>query len=324
MTTNPTSDRRGSTPVPPRGKKGRPAGGPAGGNNRRARQAQQAAQRRNKLLGFGLIGLVVAVIVALVLVKVAGGGSSGSLRSPLPATASAKLSNVQLPVLTSAASKVPVLQPAAPATGGASSAPSGPGATLGGAKPGVLYIGAEFCPICATERWPLYIALSHFGTWSNVSKTHSALQDGNIPTLSFYGSTYTSNYLKFTSVETYTNKPSGNYYGKLETPSANQQAIWTAAQGSNLTFPFIDMGGKLLLTTSQYPSSILEGKSFNDVLSSVGDNSNTVGADIDASAAVLTRYFCGLTNSQPSDVCSAVANVSVPAASGTGSTSPAG
>lgn len=321
MTTNPTSDRRGSTPVPPRAKKGRPAGG---GNNRKARQAQQAAQRRNRLLAYGLIGVVVVVIVALVLVKVAGGGSSGTLRSPLPATASAKLDNVQLPVLTAAASKVPDLQPATPATGGASSAPGGPGASLGGAKPEILYIGAEFCPICATERWPLYIALSHFGTFSNVSKSHSAVQDGNIPTLSFYGSTYTSNYLKFTPVETYTNQPSGNYYSKLETPTANQQAIWTAAQGSNLTFPFIDMGGKLQLTTSQFPSNILEGKSFNDVLNAVGDNSNTVGADIDASAAVLTKYFCGLTKNAPANVCSAVANVSVPAASGSGSATPAG
>ena len=88
----------------------------------------------------------------------------------------------------------------------------------------MLYIGAEFCPICATERWPMLVALSHFGTFSNVSQTHSAVSDGDIPTLSFYGSTYTSPYLTFTPVETTTNQPSGNYYKTLETPTSAEMA----------------------------------------------------------------------------------------------------
>lgn len=322
MTTNPTSDRSGGTPVPPRSKNGRPA--PA--RNRPSRQARQAAARRNRLIGLGGIAVVLIVALVVIVVTVGGSGSSSAERSPLPAAAAQKLGHVQLPVLVAAASAVTDLQPVQAATGGASAAPGGPGASLApaGGKPEVLYIGAEFCPICATERWPLYIALSHFGTFTGVSQTHSAVSDGNIPTLSFYHSTYTSPYLSFTPVETYTNQLSGSYYQTLQKPTATQQAIWTAAQGSNLTFPFIDMGGKLLLTTSQFPSGTLEGKSFDQILSSVGDNTNTVGADIDASAAVLTKYFCSITGQKPSAVCSAVANVNVPAAAGSGSASPAG
>ena len=92
----------------------------------------------------------------------------------------------------------------------------------------MLYIGAEFCPICATQRWPMTVALSHFGTFSNLQQTHSAVSDGNIPTLSYYGSTFTSPYLTFTPVETTTNQPSGNYYQTLETPTAAQNALWQA------------------------------------------------------------------------------------------------
>jgi hypothetical protein len=32
----------------------------------------------------------------------------------------------------------------------------------------MLYIGAEYCPYCAAERWPLVMALSKFGTFSNL------------------------------------------------------------------------------------------------------------------------------------------------------------
>ena len=79
-------------------------------------------------------------------------------------------------------------------------------------KPELLYIGAEYCPFCAAQRWAMVAALSRFGTFSNLSLTHSASADvyPDTPTFSFYQSTYSSKYLTFTSVETNTNEPSGN------------------------------------------------------------------------------------------------------------------
>ena len=44
-------------------------------------------------------------------------------------------------------------------------------------KPEVLYIGAEYCPYCAAERWPMVLALSRFGTFHNLRLTHSASGD---------------------------------------------------------------------------------------------------------------------------------------------------
>ena len=43
-------------------------------------------------------------------------------------------------------------------------------------KPLITYVGAEYCPYCAAERWALAVALSRFGTFSNLSATHSARQ----------------------------------------------------------------------------------------------------------------------------------------------------
>ena len=44
-------------------------------------------------------------------------------------------------------------------------------------KPGVLYIGAEYCPFCATERWAMVNALGRFGTFSGLKITNSSTTD---------------------------------------------------------------------------------------------------------------------------------------------------
>ncbi len=44
-------------------------------------------------------------------------------------------------------------------------------------KPQVAYIGAEYCPFCASERWPMVIALSRLGTFSGLGLTTSSATD---------------------------------------------------------------------------------------------------------------------------------------------------
>jgi hypothetical protein len=251
-------------------------------------------------------------VVALVVAKAAGGGSGGAPREPLPAADSAKLQNVPLATLLAAGAKQSVIWPASI---------SQASLTANG-KPEMLYIGAEFCPFCATQRWPMTVALSHFGTFTNLQMTHSAVRDGNIPTVSYYGSTFHSQYLTFTPVETTTNQPSGGYYKTLETPTAAQNALWQAntPPGQSPSFPFIDIGGKWLLQVAQFSDTLLEGKSFNQVLNSVGNNNTSVGAYIDASAAVLIQKICTITGQQPAATCAA--SKAAPLAPRSGTSSP--
>jgi len=72
------------------------------------------------------------------------------------------------------------------------------GTALTGAtgKPEVLYIGAEYCPYCAAERWALIVALGRFGTFSGLQTTTSSSTDiyPNTPTFTFRGATYTSDF----------------------------------------------------------------------------------------------------------------------------------
>ena len=53
---------------------------------------------------------------------------------------------------------------------------SGPPLRFDG-KPAIVFVSEESCPFCAAERWPLAVALSHFGTWSQLGITQSAATD---------------------------------------------------------------------------------------------------------------------------------------------------
>ena len=70
-------------------------------------------------------------------------------------------------------------------------------------KPLIFYFGAEFCPYCAAERWPLIVALSRFGTFTGLSTTTSSSSDAypNTPTFTFRAASYTSDYVSFQAVE---------------------------------------------------------------------------------------------------------------------------
>jgi hypothetical protein len=260
---------------------------------------------------------VIVVIAVLVVVGLSSGTAKAAPRTPVPPATSHALQSVPLGTLVAGFSKVGNgLHPATQL--------NGPPLTSG-TKPEFLYIGAEFCPICAAQRWPMVVALSQFGTFTNLQQTRSAVRDGNIATLSFYGSTYSSPYLTFTPVETTTNQPKGNYYQTLETPTPAQQALWSSTLGGTLSFPFLSIGGKYVLNTSQYPATLLIGHSFDEIASSVGNNNTTIGANIDGSAAALVKYICGITGQKPAATCAAVANVNAPVSSTTsGANSSAG
>jgi hypothetical protein len=270
-------------------------------------QAALAARRaRNRTVGIASVVIVVVIVVILIVVKVAGGGGSpnGSVASPavgspIPASITTKLTSIPLSTLT-----------AAPTTGIATSPKVLKDSRLtASGKPDLLYIGAEFCPICATERWPMYVALSKFGTFSpQPGRIHSAVRDGDIETLTFYKATYSSPYFTFSPVETTTNQPDGDYYVTLQTPTSAQQKLWDAHENPP-TFPWLDFGGKAELTSAQYDPEQLEGVSFDDIASDIGNNSTAVGADIDASANILIQTICStLTAEKPAAVCSAVGN----------------
>jgi thiol-disulfide isomerase/thioredoxin len=172
-----------------------------------------------------------------------------------------------------------------------------------GGKPVVLYIGAEYCPFCAAERWPLVAALSRFGTFTDLGATHSATNDvyPNTATFSFHGARYSSKYVALQTVELYGNRPVNGSYPPLEIPTAQQNALIRKYDPKG-TIPFIYFG-TYLQTDASYNPQILAGMTMEQVGRAVGDTNTDQSVAILGSANQLTAAICAETGGRPASVC---------------------
>lgn len=267
----------------------------------RAAQAQQE-RRRRLVIAIGAICAVLVIAGGLVALKAAGVGGKSSSGSPATAAS---------PQVVSAISNVPPSVLDAIGAGDAKTFPrsiQAPALTADG-KPRVLYVGAEYCPYCAAQRWAVAVALSRFGSWSGLGQTHSSSSDvfPNTPTLSFHDAHYTSRYLSFTGYETTTNKLEGNQYQPLDTVSPADQKIFETydqppyTDGSGI--PFVDVGGSYVLSGSSFSPQILSGMTQEQVAAALSDPGSPVAKAVDGAANALTAAICNVTKGSPAGVC---------------------
>ena len=252
------------------------------------RAAHQRAQRRNRLLlAGGAIAVVVAVVLALVLLRGGNSGSAGTAGGPSGPT------GASLTALTGKVTSVPAAT-LDQVGGGTVTAPpttiSGAALTSGG-KPQMLYIGAEYCPYCAAERWGMIVALSRFGTFKGLATIRSAERSGagtaepypSTATFTFANASYTSKYLTFTSVEEFTNVPdkATGGYTTLQTPTAAQQALIQKYDAVNQgAIPFIDYGNKFMSVGASYNPAVLSGLSWTQIADDLSTPSGPVAQGV--------------------------------------------
>jgi Domain of unknown function (DUF929) len=291
------------------------------GSDRRARIAAQRAsaqrtQTRNRLL---IAGGAIIVVVGIVLGFVLAGGNSATGGSGGSGSGSATPTGQALANLVTTTTSVPTATLDKIGGGTTTSPPktiSGAALTSGG-KPEVLYIGAEYCPYCAAERWAMVVALSRFGTFSGLQVTHSAAVNGagqaevfpNTRTWTFAHATFASNYLTFTPVETYTNvpDPSTGFYTPLQTLTAEQTALLKKYDAAyNGAIPFIDYGNKYLTVGASYDPGLLAGLNWNQIAAALHNPGSPVAAGVLGTANYMTAAICGLTNDQPASACTSV------------------
>jgi hypothetical protein len=296
------------TGAAPRGQ--REAAGSAGTQGPAWERRRQQRQRRN--LAAIASAVVVAVVVALVVIKVVSGNGSSKATLASPAVVN-EVTTVPVSAMVAAAGT---------AAQGAVTPPvsfQGP-PTPPGAHPSILYVGAEYCPYCAAERWPMVMALAQFGTFSNLGATTSSSSDANpnTPTFSFHGASYTSQYINFTGVE-----QQNRTGGTLEKLTPAQSALvskydappYVSAQSGG-TIPFVMFDGQFLISGASYDSSSLANLSMDraaQILSGSADASAAatnklaaVSIGAKATAAHIVGVICSLTNNQPGNVCSQV------------------
>ncbi len=276
-------------------------------------------------MGWIAVAVVVVVIAALVIVKVTSGNSKTSSADP--------------------AGRSPVTAPAAmvqPVTGVPSSVfdaigvngqlamfvvtKNQPALNLDG-KPRFVYVGGEYCPYCAAMRWSLVAALSRFGKFTNLKETASGPSDGDIPTFSFLGATYTSSYLTFTPYE------QTDRLGALLTPvPADVQKLYTTYDGtqngptifstSGAGIPFLDVANRYVAAGDPpYLSSFFGnntgplvngGPGAIAIAQSVNNPNSVIGKAIGASGFIVAANYiaaavCNVDGQQPSAVCTSKA-----------------
>ncbi len=274
--------------------------------------AQRQSNRRQWLWTGGIVALIAVIIVAFFVIsrlQSPSGSASG------PALASSQVFNAVTkvdPNVLAAVGKGGVQNPLKAVNG---SPPILKGPT---GKPEFLYMGAEYCPYCAAERWAVVVALSRFGTFSKLYQTTSSSTDvyPNTPTFTFYtghygGSFYTSSYIDFVPVETADQQ--GN---PLQTPTTEQQnliktydaAPYTSQAGS---IPFIDFGNRYVLIGASYNAQDLANLQWQDIANDLADSNSAVSKDILGTANYLTAGICMITQQQPGSVCSTPAIQSI-------------
>lgn len=180
--------------------------------------------------------------------------------------------------------------------------------------PRVLYVGAEYCPYCAAERWAMVVALSRFGTFKGLGQTASAadIELPNTPTLSFHGSSFTSSTVSFTGVETESNQVVDGQRAALDTLSATDQQTFStydrppyvdsASAGS---IPFVDIGGRYLISGASFSPKVLQHKTHLEVATALSDPNSDIAKGVDGTANLITAAICASTNQAPAPVCGA-------------------
>ncbi len=265
------------------------------------------------------IGLVVVVVAALVIIKVATGGSPANTKTnftPVNPAVMQELTQVPASVFNAVGVTSPIAQVTPPeaVTGLPALTATSNGTTL----PEVLDIGAEYCPYCAAQRWTTIIALSRFGTWSELGNMSSYSGDiyPNTPTFTYVQAKFKSKYLVFKGVEEYTNylNTAKTYYATLQKPTAQETALitkydtpkyikgLTASEAHSI--PFIDFANKFLVAGASYSPTTLTGSTRNEIAAGLSNASDPITQAIIASANYQTAALCALTGQRPGSVCS--------------------
>lgn len=256
------------------------------------RATQARKERQQKQMIAAAVAVVVVIIAVAVGVVVANNNDGGGQ--------TAASDTAFVPKLTS------IPASAFDAAGAPTEANAVPQQVQGGevlkedGKPRMIYVGAEFCPYCASERWAMVAALSRFGTFEGLQPTRSAVNDGNIPTVTFTGTKYTSDYLKFDAWET-----SDREHKPLQTLPQDVDALFKKhnPQGG-IPWTFY---GTHELSGSGIPLEPLLAHTgdngWNEIVGQMETGTGDVGTSINANANMISAQVCELTGGQPANVC---------------------
>jgi thiol-disulfide isomerase/thioredoxin len=158
-----------------------------------------------------------------------------------------------------------------------------------GGKSLVFFMGAGFCPFCAAERWAIVNALGSFGKWEGLVETASAGHDEkylNIPTMSFAGAKYESDYVEFIGRET----ADRNFEPLQELGEKDYEILETF--NPDQIIPFLLIDGQFMQVGTGYSPQILERMDHARVRAELANPASPVGKAIKAEIDNITALIC--------------------------------
>lgn len=260
-----------------------------------------------RYVALGLIILAIALLGTLVLVRDNAAPGNSSTVEAFNAAPSSLVSMLDLPAsvydtIGVSSSTNPVTPPHPTGSATLWQATSGGGATL----PVVYIYGAEFAPYAAAQRWPVILALSRFGTFTQLGLMQSSGTTAfpDLSTFTFWDVGYQSKYLILQPVERYSSlNPTGAGYLSLQVPSARQAAAVSQYGPGSDTFALTDVANRYVLSGSSYSPAVLDGLSQDQIAGYLGTPAAPLTQAVVTAANEISATICAVDRGRPGSVC---------------------
>jgi thiol-disulfide isomerase/thioredoxin len=247
------------------------------------------------------LAMVALVIVAVVVLFLARGGDSGGDATAASGTAPAGSAAAGTDAGGSAAGSSQISGADSVALAQVRQKSEEP--LLDGGKPLVFFMGTQWCPFCASERWALVAATSRFGKWTGLGELHSRNGEDYfqaLPTYDLTGATYASEYIgvRHKELDTVDGDPLEKL-GSLEEELVNENDQW-----GGIPFLFVGGPGGRYTVDLAFSPGLLQGQTFAELRKDVADGAPTEAVEaIGAQTDAITALICKVDGQQPASVC---------------------
>ena len=162
----------------------------------------------------------------------------------------------------------------------------------------VFFMGAEFCPYCAAERWAIVRSLQKFGQWDGLKQTISAARDEpflNLPTYDFTKATYTSPHIEFVPREI-----KDREFRPLQKLLKTEEKLLRKFNPKK-EIPFLLVGGRFAQIGSGFAPKIFIGHTFRQTETELKKVESEIRKTIDDEANIISVLLC--VSGLPSELC---------------------
>jgi len=162
----------------------------------------------------------------------------------------------------------------------------------------VFFMGAEFCPYCAAERWAIVRSLQKFGQWDGLKQTISAARDEpflNLPTYDFTKATYTSPHIEFVAREI-----KDREFRPLQKLLKTEEKLLRKFNPKK-EIPFLLVGGRFAQIGSGFAPKIFIGHTFRQTETELKKVESEIRKTIDDEANIISALLC--VSGLPPELC---------------------